>query len=232
MIENLMWRRNLLTLLCVLGILCHTQAQGVSFVASPTTAKMGVKDQIQVTFTISNVENLADLRPNGFGDFVHVAGPFQSQSMTFSNGARSSSISLTYVLQPKHEGKLIVPPAVAKDASGHVFQSNPITVEVVPGSVAPPQQARRQQFADPFGDEDEDPFVAMQQQMQRIRQLQQQMMGQRGQAAPQPQQQQQQQPGQAATVNDNEIKNDLFIKVEVDKSKVHIGEQITTSYKL
>lgn len=230
MIENLMWRRNLLTLLCVLGILCHTQAQGVSFVASPTTAKMGVKDQIQVTFTISNVENLADLRPNGFGDFVHVAGPFQSQSMSYINGTRTSSISLTYVLQPKHEGKLIVPPAVAKDASGHVFQSNPITVEVVPGSVAPPQQARRQ-FADPFGDDEDDPFVAMQQQMQRIRQLQQQMMGQRGQAAP-PQPQQPQQPSQAATVNDNEIKNDLFIKVEVDKNKVHIGEQITTSYKL
>ncbi len=219
-----MWRVNILFLL-ILGVCCHAWAQNVAFIASPSANKIGVRDQVQVTFTIQNVDNLADLRPTGFGDFNRLAGPFQSQSVSFTNGARSSSITLTYVLQAKHEGKLTIPPATAKDAAGHTYQSNPITIEVVPGSLA--QQQRRPARSNPFGDDD-DPFAAMQQQLARMQQLQQQMM--QGGA---PMQQQQQAPQQNdATANDAEIKKDLFIKVSVDKSKVHVGEQITTSYKL
>ena len=228
-----MWRCNILFLL-LLGVCCHALAQNVAFIAAPSSPKMGVKDQVQVTFTIRNVDNLTELRPTGFGDFVHVDGPFQSQSMSFNNGARSSSITLTYVLQPRHEGKLTIPPATAKDASGHTYQSNSVTIEVVPGSLAPPQQ--RRQNNSPFGD-DEDPFLAMQQQLQRIQQLQQQQMQARmqqmqGGRQAQPQQPQQQQAQNEPPINDAQLKKDLFIRVAVDKSKVHVGEQITTSYKL
>ena len=228
-----MWRCNILFLL-ILGPCCHALAQNVAFIASPSAAKMGIKDQIQVTFTIRNVDNLVELRPTNFGDFIHVDGPFQSQSMSFSNGARSSSVTLTYVLQPKHEGKLTIPPAVARDAAGHAYQSNAMVIEVVAGSLAPPQQ-RRPARNSPFGDDD-DPFLAMQQQMQRLQQLQQQQMQRmqqmQGGARPAQPQQQQAQPQNEPQINDAELKKELFIRVAVDKSKVHVGEQITTSYKL
>ncbi len=231
-----MWRCNILFLL-IIGVCCHAWAQGVAFIASPSNTKIGVKDQVQVTFTIRNVENLAELKPNGFGDFNHLAGPFQSQSVSFTNGAKSSSVSLTYVLQAKHEGKLTIPPAVARDGSGHSYSSNAIVIDVVPGSLAPPQQARQpQRGGSIFGDDDEDPFAAIQQQMQRMQQLQRQaLQGAQMQQQPgRPQAQQQQAQTQPSNVvpNDPQIKNDLFIKVAVDKSKVHVGEQITTSYKL
>ncbi len=227
-----MWRCNILFLLSI-GVCCHAWAQGVAFIASPSSSKIGVRDQVQVTFTIRNVDNVSELHPNGLGDFNQLAGPFQSTSVSFVNGARSSSVSVTYVLAAKHEGKLTIPPAIARDGAGHTYQSNPITIEVLPGSLAPPPQAR-QMPGSIFGDDDDDPFQAMQQQLQRMQQMQRQaMQGQRpmpGNAAP-PQGQQMQQPNLPAA-NDAEIKKDLFIKVAVDKSKVHVGEQITTSYKL
>ncbi len=226
-----MWRCNILFLL-TLGVCCHALAQNIAFIASASSPKIGVKDNLQVTFTIRNVEGLSGFNPAGFGDFVQVAGPYQSTEMSFNNGARSTSVSLTYVVRPKHEGKLNIPAAIAKDGAGHSYQSNPLTIEVVPGSLAPPQQARRP-MNNPFGDDD-DPFQQMAAQMQRINQMQQQMMqrAQQPSAMQAPQRQQQATQQDAAPVNDAEIKNDLFIKVTVDKSKVNVGEQVTTSYKL
>lgn len=232
-----MWRYNILFLF-ILGGCSYTWAQNVAFIASPGASRMGVKDQIQFTLTIRNVENLTELKPTSWGDFRPVDGPFQSQSVSITNGARSSSISLTYIIQPTHEGRLTIPAAFARDAAGHTYQSNPVTIEVVPGSLAPRQQPRRQPN---MFDDDEDPFAMMQQQMARLQQMQQaqmqrmqqmQQMQRGGGAAPA-------QPGgrpgtaQAEPPIDNEaIKKDLFIKVIVDKNKVHLGEQVTTSYKL
>lgn len=231
-----MWRYCIAFLLLT-GACCHAWAQNVVFTATAGANKMGVKDQVQVQYTVRDAQNLQSIAPPASPDFIIVGGPFTSQStqVNVANGrtVQSQSVSLTYVLQPKHEGTFTIPPVAARDAAGHTFQSNALTIQVVPGSVA--QQQRRQPGRyDPFGDEDEDPFAAMrrmQQQMQAIQQ--QQMQAMRNQAQGQPQQPQQPpQAAQQAPINDEAIKNDLFIKVVVDKSKVHVGEQITTSYKL
>ncbi len=231
-----MWRCNTLFLL-VLGSCCHAWAQNVAFIAS-APSKMGIKDKVQVTFTIRNVENLAGLKPNGFGDFIALEGPYGSDETEVVNGVKSTSVTLTYVLKPKHEGKLTIPPAIAKDGAGHSYQSNPLTIEVVPGSVAAQQRAQRQaQMNSMFGDDD--PMMQMAQQMQQFQQqaqqqmmqMQQMMQPRRGQV-PMPQMQGQ---GIAPTqqpLNEAQLKKDLFIKVTVDKNKVHVGEQVTTSYKL
>ncbi len=226
-----MWRYNIVFLL-ILGGCWHSLAQTISFTASPSASKIGVKDYLQVTFTLTNLDNIADFRPTGFGDFDKVNGPFQQQSMSITNGARSNSISLTYVLHPKHEGKLNIPPAYAKDNAGHSYTTNALTIDVVAGSLAPKQQPR--QMNNPF-DDDDDPFQQMAAQMQRMNQMHQRMMQQAQPQQMQPQAQRGAQPGQQqadAPVNDAEINKDLFIRVSVDKNKVHVGEQITTSYKL
>jgi hypothetical protein len=148
--------------------------------------------------------------------------------MTVTNGrtVQSQAITLTYVIQPKHEGTFTIAPIIAKDATGHTYQSNTITIQVIPGTV---QQQRQRN--DPFGGQDDD-MMAM---MQRMQQLQQQQLAAIQQRRGQQQQQAQPAPQaapQTAAATDEEIKKDLFIKVVVDKSKVHVGEQITTSYKL
>jgi hypothetical protein len=225
-----MWRYYIVLLL--LAGSCTAYGQNVVFTAVAGANKIGIRDQVQIQYTIRDAQDLRTVTNPSDADFVIVGGPYQSQSSNTSiMGNRmvtSQSISLTYVVQPRREGTFTIPPITAKDGAGHSYQSNSVTIQVVPGSLA--QQYQQQQRAqDPFGDDD-DIFASMQRQMQAI---QQQMMARANggrPAPPQPQQPQQQQ--EAPTVNDAEIKKDLFIRVAADKSKVKLGEQVTISYKL
>ncbi len=195
--------------------------QNVVFTANAGAPKMGLNDQIEVSYTIRDAENLQGVGPGSFKDFKIVGGPFQAQSSSVSisgnRAVQTMSVSLTYVLQPLHTGNLNITPGIAKDAAGHTFQSNPLTIQVVPGSIA--QQQRRQQASqyDPFGDDPfgSDPFAGMRQRMIQGRQ-----------------QRPQQQAPQPAPVSMADVYKDIFIKVNVDKQSVHVGEQITASYKL
>ena len=229
-----MWRSSILFLF-VTGVCCHTWAQNVVFTAEAGANKIGTKDQVQVQYTIRDAQNLQSLSTPASPDFAVVAGPYQSSSTNISiSGNRtvqSQSTSFIFVLQPKHEGTFTIPPVIAKDAAGHSYQSNAVTIQVVMGSLA---QQRRPASRDPFGQDDD--IMAMMQRMQQMQQQQMQAMQQRQQQQRQPQaqqqQQQQQKEPQPNVADENEIKKDVFIRVVVDKNKVHVGEQITTSYKL
>ena len=222
-----MWRCNILFLL-VIGACCHGFAQNVVFTAVAGANKIGVKDQVQVQYTVRDAQNLQSISNPASPDFAIVGGPYQSQSSNTSivgnKVTQSQSISLTYVIQPKHEGTFTIPPVVAKDAAGHSYQSNALTIQVVPGSVMQQQQQQRRQAYD----QDDDPFAAIRHMQQMQQQQMQQMQQSRQPQTQQPQQKQQDPP----VANEDEIKKDLFIRVTVDKNKVHVGEQITTSYKL
>ncbi|MCB9046295.1 MAG: protein BatD [Chitinophagales bacterium] len=204
---------------CLMVAACakSVPAQDAVFSASASANKIGIQDQVQVQYMIKDVPNLKTLgpKPEISKDFAIVGGPYQSSGtqMSYVNGhmTRSESITITYVLQPKRKGKMTIPAAVATDGNGDTYESNSLPLEVVDGTLA---QQRQQRAYDPFND---DPFEALMQQRQR----QMQAMQQR--------QQQQQATPEEANVN---LDKDLFIKVEVDKSKVHVGEQITASYKL
>jgi len=213
-----MFRYSIVFLL-IIGVSCHAWAQDISFSATPSANKIGVNDPLQITFTISNVNGLKDFHPQGFGDFTPLQAPYREQSMSVGSGGSSSSFSFIYLVKPNHEGTITIPPAIAKDASGHTYQSNAITVQVVPGSLAPQRQAARRNPMD-------DQMAAMLKQMdaldqqmnQQIQQQQRQMMQQRQRETP-------------ADI-DEQIKKNLYIKVSFDKQKVHVGEQVTATYKI
>ena len=235
-----MWRYCLVFLL-IAGA-SHTWAQNVVFTAAPNTNKIGLRDQLQIQYTVRDAQNLKSISAGQTSDFTIVAGPYQSQSSNISisgnKTVQSQSVTLTYVLRPNHEGTFTIPPGTATDAAGHNYQSNPVTIQVVAGSVAQ-QQQRHQASRDPFGDDGEDPFTAMMRaQQQRMQQLQQQMMSQRQPGTAQQMPGNPQQPAQRQNapdekpVKEEDISKDLFIRVAVDKSNVKVGEQITTTYKL
>ncbi|PQJ12195.1 hypothetical protein CJD36_000085 [Flavipsychrobacter stenotrophus] len=240
-----MWRCNILFLLA-LGGCCHAWAQ-VAFIATPSSGRIGIKDQVQLDFVVRNVENLEGIRTNGFGDFTPLQGPYPIQSFNIENGVRSVSFRVSYIVKPNKVGKLTIPPASAKDNAGHVYQSNAITIEVVPGSLAP-QQPRRP-ANQKMMDEDDDPLAQFQQQMAQFEQLQAQVnrlqnayiqqMQRARQMQPMPQargaqplQPQSKSAPAAPAIDEAQLKKDIFVRVVVDKSKVHVGEQITASYKL
>ena len=194
-------------------------AQGPVFTATAGAGKVGVEDQMELIYTIRNAGNIQSMEPGDLKDFKVVGGPFQSQSTQMSivgnQRVQSTSVSITYIVVPRHTGNITIPPGLAKDADGTAFRSNPVTIQAVAGSVAP-QRSRN----DPFGDEG-DPFAALRQQQAAMQQRRQgQNAGAQQPASPDNQ------------IASSDLKQDIFIKVGVDKSKVYTGEQITTSYKL
>ncbi len=64
-----------------------------------------------------------------------VQGRGQSTQVQIVNGRMSSTVSFTYVLLPKRVGTLAIPPVQAR-IGGQVFQSRPLAVRVVEGTVA------------------------------------------------------------------------------------------------
>lgn len=215
-----MWRYCIVCLLAMAGSV-EVLAQNVVFIAEVAANKLGIQDQMELVYIVQNATNLRSINPPAAlqKDFQVVGGPYQStnSSVSIVNGKmmQSSSIRITYVIRPKQLGNFSLPPAIAKDADGHTFQSNPLNIQVVKGSLAAQQQQQQQRNAyDPWGD---DPFEAIQ------RQRQQQLQAMRRQM------QQQQQAPEPANID---LSKDLFIRVTVDKSKVRVGEQITATYKL
>ena len=209
-------------LLLLIASSYSTMAQNVVFTAAASASKMGQQDQVQVTYTIRDAQGIQSIIPADGGDFIRVGGPFTSQSTNMSivgnQMVQSSSVSFTYIMQPKKTGSLTIPAGIARDAAGHTYQSNSIPVQVVPGSVGGGQ--RQQQSSDPFSDPFADPFAMMQQRrMQQQRAMQQQQRGNQ----------------QQAQQSDNtpvDVSKDIFIRVAADKNKVKVGEQITINYKL
>ncbi|MFN6037567.1 MAG: BatD family protein, partial [Bacteroidota bacterium] len=102
-----------------------------TFTASVSKKTVAVGEYFQIAFSVNS--NASNFTPPDFKDFDIYSGPNQSSSMSFVNGVMSSSISLSYYLVPKREGKFTIGPAKIS-AGGKQLQSNPIAIEVVKGN--------------------------------------------------------------------------------------------------
>jgi len=99
---------------CLLLTACNYLgfAQNVVFTAQVNASKIGLKDQLQLTYTIQNAQNLNAFGPAGdnFKDFDVIGGPYQSQSsqMYVSGGhmVQTASFSFTYILQTFFGGNI------------------------------------------------------------------------------------------------------------------------------
>ncbi len=113
-------------------ILCIVQifAQQASLSASVSKPKVGLSERFQLTITLNNGGAINDFRPPSMPDFMVVGGPNQSSSTMIVNGKVTSSVSYSYVLQPKNIGKFAIGAAYGK-VNDKTLSSQPITVEVV-----------------------------------------------------------------------------------------------------
>src|SRR5690606_21957115 len=91
---------------CILALLClpyGSQAQEVVFSAKASSAKTGLQNQFQITFSLSNAPEAQNFTPPSFEGFSIQGGPFQSSrsSMSNINGRvqQNTTVSLTYILQ-------------------------------------------------------------------------------------------------------------------------------------
>jgi hypothetical protein len=195
-----------------------------TFTAAASSNKIGIKDQVKVTYTISGSGSLEGFnRPNFVG--FEVVGSQQS----FNVG---HSFSVSFFLQPTQKGIFNFPPAAAK-VNGKVIQSNTLAIEVVDGSLMPRNSQQRARQRSSIYDDEDDPF-------EHARRMMAQMMAENDRAMEEMMRRRQQMLEEYARrrgnpygqMTEEEIAKNLFVKVEVDKTNPYVGEQINASYKL
>ena len=124
-------------------------AQGVTFVASVDKNTVAVDEQFTLEFTLNgggmgsgSIPKLPDL-----SKFMVLSGPNQSSSVQIVNGSVSSSVTYSYVVQPREAGKFTLGAATI-ETGGKQFSSQPIEITVVKGAAKPKQSAAAGQTTD------------------------------------------------------------------------------------
>ena len=105
-------------------------AMAQKFSASASKTKVAVGETFQVTFALN--ASGSNFKMPALNEFDVYSGPNQSTSMSFVNGAMSQSITMSYIIAPKKEGKFTIAPA-SVNVNGATIQSNSIIIEVVKG---------------------------------------------------------------------------------------------------
>jgi BatD DUF11 like domain len=116
--------------------------------------RFGVNDLAQLTIRVT--EPPPNLQTPNLGELSNlelVGGPSTGSEFSFVNGVASRSQTFTYVLRARQPGPASVGPVTAR-AGDKLLRANPVSAEVVEGSVAAPsRRGRRSPFtSDPFAD--------------------------------------------------------------------------------
>lgn len=199
-------RKFVLSLFFCLGAVGCLQAQEFRFTTSVSNNRVALDEPFQIQFMLENAPNVTSFTPPALNDFEILQGPSQMQGQSIMNGRRSEYIALIYVIQPKRVGNFTIPGATAR-SNGNVVRSNPVTVEVVKANRGSYQQAPQQS------------------------------MPQSGFPPSRSQRQQQQQDEMEGVLRNGEdvnakLRKNIFVKVDVDKTTMYEGEQLTATYKL
>ena len=95
--------------------------------AQASKNKVAVGESFQISFSLNT--SGSNFKAPALNEFDVYSGPSQSTSMSFINGAMSQSISLSYIIAAKKEGKINIGPA-SINMNGTIIQSNSMTIEV------------------------------------------------------------------------------------------------------
>ena len=117
---------------------------GQKLTAQTSKAKVAVGESFQISFSLNS--SGSNFVAPALNDFNVYSGPNQSTSMSYINGAMSQSITLSYIIAAKKEGKLTIGPA-SVNVNGATIQSNSFNVEVVKGAVNQQNQGNNNQAA-------------------------------------------------------------------------------------
>jgi hypothetical protein len=204
MMDKYCIRKCTYAVLFCLGLVACASAQEFRFTTSVSNNNVTQDEPFQIQFMLENGVNVASFTPPSFKDFDVLQGPSQMQGQSIFNGKRSEYIALNYLLQAKRMGSFTIAGAQAR-VNGNIVKSNPVLIEVRKGN---PQAVQQQQI--PQSSAGLPPH-----------------RGQQGNGEDLPE-------GvlkKGEDVNEKLRKN-IFLKVDVDKTNLYEGEQLTATYKL
>jgi hypothetical protein len=141
-------RLNIVPIVAVALLGVRALAQDVTFEATVDKNPVSVDDQFTLSFALNNagMSGGKNIKLPNLEKFRIMMGPSTSSSMQIINGAVSSSVTYSYVLQPKEVGKFSIGAATI-ESGGKTHSSSPITIEVVKGSTGQKQQKAQQGVA-------------------------------------------------------------------------------------
>jgi hypothetical protein len=120
-------------------------AQDIQFKAYVDKTELSASDYLTYTAEVSGgVSNIKTPETPDFNaDFYVLSGPSQSTNYQFINGNMSFSVSVSFTLQPKRTGEIVIPSAKVT-IKKQTYQTEPITIKVTNGgssSSQPPSQS-------------------------------------------------------------------------------------------
>lgn len=195
-------KQSILTLLACCTAIV-AMAQDFRFTTQVSSNTVALDEAFQITFTLENPPNLSSFYLPDLKDFDILQGPMQSTSTNITNGRRSEMISAALILRPKRMGNFTIAGAVAR-VDGVNKKSNPVTIEVTKAAGVRNTQPQPQQQP-----------------------VQQPVFSRRA-------QREEESPSILRKGEDlnEKLRKNIFVKVDVDKTSVYEGEQITATYKL
>ena len=114
----------------------------ISFTATVNRTSLTQSDYFTLTLEVKgSIGSLPTPEISALEDFYILSGPNESTNFQYINGRLSASKSITYALQPKRAGELIIPSAKVVHKR-KTYTTDPITIEVTGGAV-PPKSGRK-----------------------------------------------------------------------------------------
>lgn len=129
------------TMIALLGVMLSFCANAQKITSQVNAKVVQLGQMFECAFVIShNGTSQIDFVAPIFKDFDLASGPNQSSMRQNINGQVSEQLTLSYLLIPKKEGKIVIGPGTITTA-GQKFQSAPITIEVTKGTAQANQVA-------------------------------------------------------------------------------------------
>lgn len=126
------------TILIIFGLVLsygQLMAQEISLTAQLHKDTVGFEEQIQVTFTVMNAQNV-DFQPPKFVEFANATSTGTSSSFSFINGKTTQSVSYNYVLEHKGVGVYVIEKAQV-ELDGLIYESDFVEVVVIDEPATP-----------------------------------------------------------------------------------------------
>ncbi len=124
---NLFFKKILLGCCLSLVFVCTNGQVSLSTAISP--GQVNKDELVSFSIIIENAENIQQLTPPSFKNFVVVSGPAREIGGHSVNGRVTRFVAFTFILKPKHAGNLRIDPAKAT-IGGKQYKSNPVVLVV------------------------------------------------------------------------------------------------------
>lgn len=114
---------------CLLGGLSAQQHADITFDAKISKSKMLLNSTVEYEVSLRNASGNNFQAPS-FKDFTVISGPGQLRGTSIINGATTTYLTYSWLLQPKKTGQLVILPASIQ-AAGRPYKSNAVALEVI-----------------------------------------------------------------------------------------------------